>query len=129
MKKVNKFKLYDKNKNEIVKYSNCSIAIDDGGVQSFNKSGEIEGTLVNRHLVPLEYVGKNDIDGNGIYENFIIQRTYGSPGEEDIIGVVIFDECSWWIENKKQQRAVPLFDEIAVDKIIGNIYQNPELIK
>lgn len=36
-------------------------------------------------------------------------------------------ECSWWIVNHKQQRAVLLFSETAIDTIIGNIWNNPEL--
>ena len=40
-----------------------------------------------------------------------------------VTGVVILDECQWWIQNDKQKRAVPLFSETAVDRIIGNIYE------
>ncbi len=123
-----KFKLYDKKKNEIVDYFNCSIAIADGEVQSFNAKGEMEGTLTNRHLIPIQYANKNDIQGNEIYSGFIIEREAGFIGEEDITGVVKLMECAWWIVNEKEERAVPLFSETAIDKIIGNIYQNPELI-
>lgn len=122
-----KFKLYDKKKNEIVNYINCSIAIADGEVQSFNKDGDLEGTAANTHLTPIQYTNKDTIDKKEIYQGFIIERKAGVIGEEDITGVVEFLECGWWIINHKENRAVPLFSETAIDKIIGNIYINKDL--
>jgi len=123
-----KFKLYDRKKNEIVNYMNCSISVADGEVQSFNKKGDLEGTAANSHLTPIQYTNKNDIDKKEIYQGFIIKREVGAPGDEEITGVVEFLECAWWIVNHNEQRAVPLFSETAIDKIIGNIYQNTELL-
>lgn len=122
-----KFKLYDKKKNIIADYIECSIAIADGTVQSFDRSGNLEGTAANVHLMPIQYANRNTIDNKEIYQGFIIERKAGVPGEEDITGVVDFMECAWWIVNHKEQRAVPLFSETAIDKIKGNIFQNPEL--
>lgn len=123
-----KFKLYDKKKNEIVEYMNCSISIVDGEVQSFDSRGMAEGTFYNNHLIPIQYTNKNDIDGNEIYQGFIIKRIKGSPFDREITGVVTFLECGWWIINEKEKQAAPLFDEIAIDRIVGNIYQNPEFL-
>lgn len=121
-----KFKIYDSKKNEIVDYVNCSIAID-GGIQSFGRDGSLEGTLKNRHLVPLLYTGKQDITSKEIYDGFIVKREAMELGDEEITGVVVFDECSWWIENRKEKRVVLLFSETAVDQVIGNVLQNKEL--
>lgn len=122
-----KFKLYDKKKNAIVDYINCSIAIADGEIQSFDKHGNLEGTSANTHLIPLQYSNKVDINKKEIYQGFIVKREAGALGDEEITGVVEFAECAWWITNHKEERAVPLFSETAIDEIIGNIYQNPEL--
>ena len=127
MARRKKYKLYNKKTNELVDYINCSISVADGTVQSFNSKGIVEGTAYNVHLIPLEYTGKDDIKKREIYEEFIVKREVGAPGDEEIIGVVTFDECSWWIENKKEQRALRLFSETAIDTIIGNVYMNPEL--
>lgn len=122
-----KFLLYDSKKNEIVDYIHCSIAVADGTVQSFDKKGNLEGTAANNHLKPLQYANKVDINKKEIYQGFIIKREIGAPEDEEIIGVVEFDECCWWITNNKEQRSVPLFSETAIDRIIGNAYQNKEL--
>ena len=124
-----KFKLYNKKTNKIVDDIHRSIAIADGTVQSFDKKGNLEGTSENTHLLPIQYANKDDIDKKEIYKGFIIERKSGGPGgeEEEITGVVDFLECSWQIVNHKEQRAVLLFSETAEDRIIGNIYQNPEL--
>jgi hypothetical protein len=122
-----KFKLYDSKKGQIVSYINCSIAIADGTIQSFDKHGDLEGTAENTHLIPIQYTNKNDIDGKEIYQNFIVERKAGDIEDEEIIGVVESFECAWWIVNHKEQRAVPLFSETAVDRIIGTVYQNQDL--
>lgn len=56
-----KYKIYNMNQKEINEYINASIAID-GGVQTFGEDGIIQGTLINRHLVPMLYAGKKDIE-------------------------------------------------------------------
>lgn len=122
-----KFKVYDKKRNVIADYMECSIAIADGTVQSFDRKGNLEGTAANVHLIPIQYANKDTIDKKEIYQGFIIEREGGITGEEGITGVVEFLECAWWIINHKEQRAVPLFSETAIDTILGNIYQNPEL--
>ena len=117
-----KFKIYDKNRKWLISGTGYSIT-GDGEVQTFNSHGVPEGTVNNRHLKPVLYSGKKDITGRDIYEGFIVERKAAVPGDEEITGVVILDECQWWIENKEEQRAVALFSETAEDKIIGNVYE------
>ncbi len=123
-----KFKIYDSDKKVLLNGTGYSIT-GDGEVQTFNSNGVAEGTVKNRHLKPILYSGKKDITGREIYEGFIIHRAGATPGDEDITGVVVLDECSWWIENKEEKRAVPLFSETAMDRIIGNIYEHSHLLK
>lgn len=56
-----KFKMYNKKTNEIVDYINCSIAIADSTIQSFDRKGNLEGTGVNTHLIPIQYANKDDV--------------------------------------------------------------------
>lgn len=123
-----KFKLYDKKRNEIVNYVDCSISIADGGVQSF-KDGIIQGTLNNRHLIPIQYAGKKDNNGIEIYQGYIVKRIDRFTKGIDIIGAVIFRNCSWWIENLIENKRVPLFTLAEIDEVVGNVYQHKKLAK
>lgn len=123
-----KFKIYDKNRKRLLSGTGYSIT-GDGEVQTFNSHGVAEGTVNNRHLKPVLYSGKKDITGRDIYEGFIVERRGATIGDEEITGIVILDECSWWIENREERRAVPLFSETAIDRIIGNVYEDIELVK
>ncbi len=122
-----KFKMYNKKTNEIVDYMNCSIAIADSTIQSFDRQGNLEGTAANTHLLPIQYANKDDVDKREIYQGFVIERKAGIPGEEEIIGVVELLKCGWWIVNHKEKKEVQLYSETAIDTIIGNIYQNADL--
>ena len=124
-----KFKIFDTRSKKIVNRIDCAIDVNGEGIQSFNKSGVIEGTLQNRHLIPLQYAEREDMTGKEIYDGYIIKREYQIPGGKDIIGVVECFECAWWIVNHKEQRAEKLFDEIALDIIIGNRWENEKLLE
>ena len=123
-----KFKIYDKNRKRLLSGTGYSIT-GDGELQTFNSKGVPEGTVNNRHLKPVLYSGKKDVTGRDIYEGFIVERIGAVPGDEDITGVVVLDECQWWIVDKIDERAVPLFSETAMDRIIGNIYEHSHLLK
>lgn len=117
-----KFKIYDKNRKRLLSGTGYSIT-GDGELQTFNSKGVPEGTVNNRHLKPVLYSGKKDVTGRDIYEGFIVERIGAVPGDEDIAGVVVLDECQWWIVDKIDERAVPLFSETAMDRIIGDVYE------
>ena len=89
-----KFKIYDKNRKRLLSGTGYSIT-GDGELQTFNSKGE----------------------------GFIVERIGAVPGDEDITGVVVLDECQWWIVDKIDERAVPLFSETAMDRIIGDVYE------
>lgn len=118
-----KFKIYDEKKKKLLSGTGYSIT-GDGEVQTFNKNGVPEGTLKNRHLRPVFSSGKKDVSGREIYEGFIVDRVSHTPEEEDITGIVTFVEGMWWIENRQEERAVPLVLPNVVDRVIGNIYEN-----
>lgn len=117
-----KFKIYDKNRKRLLSGTGYSIT-GDGELQTFNSKGVPEGTVNNRHLKPVLYSGKKDVTGRDIYEGFIVERIGAVLGDEDITGVVVLDECQWWIVDKIDERAVPLFSETAMDRIIGDVYE------
>lgn len=51
----------------------------------------------------------------------------GDP--EPMIGQVVMLEGSWLIENEKKQEAIELFSEITSREVIGNIFEDKQLLE
>lgn len=78
----------------------------------------------------MQYIGKKDINNNEIYEADIIK--YGHfvyyntlKGLDTDIGIVTFNNGSFTVKHDSQERNL---SEAHVIEILGNVYENPELI-
>ncbi|MDV9723729.1 YopX family protein [Clostridioides difficile] len=118
-KKHNKMYSYE----EIVHYSKqlvkrwvCEGAYLPGG----NKNFEI-----------MIYTGLRDYCGREIYEGDIVSYNGNiTPfGNDEFVGEVKFTDGCFVIENELLEKRVELFNEIAMTEIIGNIYENSEMLK
>lgn len=74
-----------------------------------------------------EYTGYKDKTGREIYEGDIVETTRAL---NHIIGEVVLYKGCWYIKdyNGGYYRLIPRFG-IAENKVIGNIYENPELLE
>lgn len=72
-------------------------------------------------------------DQKGVYDGDVILRDeteIGSPfGAGVFVGVVSMLEGQWCIVNVKKQETRLLFSETATNTILGDVYQNPELLE
>ena len=77
-----------------------------------------------------QYTGMKDKNGREIYESDIVRTGKDNIGDpEPMIGQVIMREGSWLIENEKKQETIDLFSEITSREVIGNIFEDKQLLE
>ena len=75
--------------------------------------------------------GLFDKNNKEIFEGDVVRQVRTQPTTENeiIIGVVTMIEGTWLIMNDCEQLASKLWSETDENEIIGNIYENPELLE
>ena len=77
-----------------------------------------------------QYIGVKDVDGEKIFEGDIIE--YRECGYNSVNGYVIFKDCEFYVksisDSKEDYRLHGLDDSTEI-KVVGNIYDNKELLK
>lgn len=77
----------------------------------------------------MQYTGLKDIEGKEIYEGDIVEKEFVDFSNRDkFIGIIKFIDGCWCVENENKRRAYFLFNETDINSVIGNIYENPELL-
>ena len=79
----------------------------------------------------MQSTGLKDKNGKEIFEGDVVRQVRTQPTTENevIIGVVTMLEGAWLIMNDCEQLASDLWSETDENEIIGNIYENPELLE
>ena len=82
-------------------------------------------------VILMQSTGLKDKNGNEIFEGDVVRQVRTQPTTENeiIIGVVTMLEGAWLIMNDGEQLASDLWSETDINEIIGNIYENPELLE
>ena len=84
-----------------------------------------------KDVILMQSTGLKDKNGKEIFEGDVVRqvRTQPTTENETITGVVTMLEGAWLIMNDCEQLASYLWSETDENEIIGNIYENPELLE
>jgi uncharacterized phage protein (TIGR01671 family) len=82
-------------------------------------------------MVWMQYTGLKDKNGKEIYEGDVIIFKVDFPDQDFDNGVVRWSDRGYWTAQKETDLEQLLYDELTElqGEVIGNIYENPELIK
>jgi uncharacterized phage protein (TIGR01671 family) len=77
-----------------------------------------------------QFIGLIDKNGKEIYEGDIMKFITNGFDAETFVTTIIFDKCSFKLSNNRSLFYFGQSDLTRVDdgEVIGNIYQNPELL-
>ncbi|MCT6684533.1 YopX family protein [Bacillus velezensis] len=104
---------------------------DSYGFQHFITGSHEKGSVLMWGTEIRETVDESK-PGETVYAGHIVSQTNLDPdlqGMTNLIGEVKMIEGSWCIVNEKEKECRPLFSEAATNKVIGDVYQNPELLE
>lgn len=127
MKRQLKFRAWDPNE-DMMRYE-ISISYDGVVESSWGKD--------KYDWIPLQFTGLYDVDGKEIYEGDIIEvYDWGQNAELLVTATVLWDpdDHGWtWGIKGEFYSSTPRFEVDVYDrwrnvKVIGNIYENPELL-
>lgn len=123
-----KFRAWDKNKKEWL----FDFRLHPHG-SVMKVVGEKDGkwqysTNIHEDIELVQFTGLKDKNGKEIYEGDILIQSPGFGCEwKSRIGLVKYEFASFWLVLKKQ--VFILDDHDCQFEVIGNIYENPELLK
>ena len=126
-----KFRAWNAHEKKI--FTNVQIIVWNGNVYANDNSelnvNNLKGWSIDEKYL-MQSTGLADENGKEIFEGDIIQTERYFDGFTDVKlykGVVKQLEGLWMIDTGND--AVPVFSEIEENIVIGNIYENPELME
>ena len=141
------FRAWDKKKSEIVDVMDIDFSGKKVGVCNVPKRMFKDGRLHTIHSIErdwsevelMQYTGLEDKNNTEIFEGDIVKRTYlfnGGYGETHTGEVVYDKEYARYVISRPQKHIEPKNEDIrnilsdkSTYEVIGNIYENPELLE
>jgi uncharacterized phage protein (TIGR01671 family) len=133
-----KFRVWDKITNQYLQelgiyYWHIPYSLDGEEITGEANLVGLSELLKHDNFVTQQYTGLTDSNDNPIYEGDILKISYGTMG--DVIGQVLYeaDEGGYifqWERKGPNQHHINLNCDVAFESVIvGNILENPELLK
>ena len=94
-------------------------------VHNYRGFFEVDGKSIG------EYTGYKDINDIEICEGDIVKKEFMEQWLENttLIGVVTMVEGCWCVLDEENKKIGPLWSETDINTVIGNIYENKELLE
>ncbi|MEW2987155.1 YopX family protein [Lacticaseibacillus rhamnosus] len=128
MKQEIKFRAW--NKKDKVMVDVAAMNFGPSGLWSLIEDADDAELQLEDNYELMQYTGLKDKNGREIYEGDIVRTGEDNIGDPDpTIGQVIMREGSWLIENEKKQEEIGLFSEITSREVIGNIFEDNQLLE
>lgn len=127
---IPKFRAYDGGSLSRM-YQPEDVMVGGGNIWINDEDFDAGEWIVNNDLELMQSTGLHDKNGQEIFEGDVVRqvRTQPTTENETITGVVTILEGAWSIVNDNKQLASVLWSETAENEIIGNIYENPQLLE
>lgn len=127
---IPKFRAYDGGSLSRM-YQPEDVMVGGGNIWINDEDFDAGEWIVNNDLELMQSTGILDKNSQEIFEGDVVRqvRTQPTTENETITGVVTMLEGAWSIVNDNKQLASVLWSETAENEIIGNIYENKELLE
>jgi len=119
--KEHKFRAWNKKLKQMFYSDDCFFVFQNGKLIERDGGGNIEDDII------MEYIGHKDKNDKEIYEEDIVRCTYYPLSGDTFTGVVKFIHGSFYIEDKEGYKNFNWEDYVC--EVIGNVYENPELLE
>lgn len=125
-----KFRAWDKKEKKMISFSDINVLIGDYGC-SLEKAFELarRGDYLRKDQIKLmQYTGLKDKDGKEVYEGDIIKAWGGMNSETKVFPVEYTNSSAYQNSYAGYKILCDIWFSGDGCEVIGNIYENPELL-
>lgn len=113
---------------------NIGVVNENSILVDFNGDGNLEHMFLTNDITLMQYSGLNDKNGNQIYEGDILKIQtsdfYSKKINDEYIGQVCFSRGGFFVLTDGHHTDFCLWGKsMATMEVIGNLYENPELLE